>query len=126
MPPSAHLAAITEGGAATNVMAAEASADFYIRHRDEVNLVQMTAMVDNAARAAASATGTRVKIDHHCHDRNAISDGSIGEIALACMKKVRRRRSESRARLAAGLPYDRERVERGPGRPIQRQTIRRA
>ena len=40
-------------------------ADFYIRYPDEVYLQQVREFVDNAAKAAALATGTKVKIDHY-------------------------------------------------------------
>ncbi len=49
---------ITEGGAAPNVVPDRAVADFYIRYPDEVYLEQVREFVDNAARAAALATGT--------------------------------------------------------------------
>ncbi len=78
---------ITEGGAAPNVVPDKTAADFYIRYPDEVYLAQVTEMVDNAARAAALGTGTKVKIDHYGHDRDGISEGSIGEVAFAYMKK---------------------------------------
>src|SRR5205823_6648045 len=56
---------ITEGGAAPNVVPDKTAADFYVRYPDEVYLAQETEMIDNAARAAALATGTQVKIDHY-------------------------------------------------------------
>ncbi|MCC7124308.1 MAG: peptidase dimerization domain-containing protein, partial [Acidobacteria bacterium] len=49
---------ITEGGAAPNVVPDRAQADFYIRYPDEVYLKQVREFVDNAAKAAALATGT--------------------------------------------------------------------
>jgi metal-dependent amidase/aminoacylase/carboxypeptidase family protein len=78
---------ITEGGAAPNVTPDRAAADFYIRYPDEVYLAQVTEMVDNAARAAALATGTKVKIDHYGHDRDGISQGAISEVTFGYMKK---------------------------------------
>ena len=66
---------ITEGGAAPNVVPDKTAADFYIRYPDEVYLAQETEMVDNAARAAALATGTQVKIDHYGHNRDGIGVG---------------------------------------------------
>jgi amidohydrolase len=78
---------ITEGGAAPNVVPDKASADFYIRYPDEVYLAQETEMVDNAARAAALATGTQVKIDHYGHNRDGIGVGSLNEVAFAYTKK---------------------------------------
>ena len=78
---------ITEGGAAPNVVPDRTAADFYIRYPDEVYLAQETEMVDNAARAAALATGTKVKIDHYGHNRDGIGVGSLNEVAFAYMKK---------------------------------------
>ena len=78
---------ITEGGAAPNVVPDRTVADFYIRYPDEIYLAQVTEMVDNAARAAALATGTKVKIDHYGKDRDGIGVGSLNEVAFAYMKK---------------------------------------
>lgn len=78
---------ITEGGAAPNVVPDRAVADFYIRYPDEVYLAQVRAFVDNAARAAALATGTKVKIDNYGKDRDGISAASLSELAFAYMKK---------------------------------------
>jgi len=78
---------ITEGGAAPNVVPDHTVADFYIRYPDEVYLAQLTEIVDNAARAAALATGTTVKIDHYGKDRDGIGVGSLNEVAFAYMKK---------------------------------------
>ena len=78
---------ITEGGAAPNVVPDRASADFYIRYPDEVYLAQETEMVNNAARAAALATGTQVKIDHYGRNRDGIGVATLSEVAFAYMKK---------------------------------------
>jgi amidohydrolase len=78
---------ITEGGAAPNVVPDKTVADFYIRYPDEVYLAQLTEMIDNAARGAALATGTKVKIDHYGKDRDGISVGSLDELAFAYEKK---------------------------------------
>ena len=78
---------ITEGGAAPNVVPDKTSADFYIRYPDEVYLAQVTEMVNNAAKAAALATGTQVKIDHYGRNRDGIGVGSLDELAFAYMKK---------------------------------------
>ena len=74
---------ITEGGAAPNVVPDHTVADFYIRYPDEVYLAQESKMVDDAARAAALATGTKVKIDHYGTDR----DG-IGSCPCSCTSSV--------------------------------------
>jgi amidohydrolase len=78
---------ITEGGAAPNVVPDRAVADFYIRYPDEVYLEQVKEFVDNAARAAALATGTKVKIDNYGQDRDGISVGALAEVAFGYMKK---------------------------------------
>jgi amidohydrolase len=78
---------ITEGGAAPNVVPDKTAADFYIRYPDEVYLAQETEMVNNAARAAALATGTQVKIDHYGRNRDGIGVGTLNEVAFAYMKK---------------------------------------
>src|SRR5690242_14647629 len=78
---------ITEGGAAPNVVPDKTAADFYIRYPDEVYLSQETEMVHNAARAAALATGTQVKIDHYGHNRDGVGVATLDEVAFAYMKK---------------------------------------
>jgi amidohydrolase len=78
---------ITEGGAAPNVVPDKTAADFYIRYPDEVYLAQQTERVHNAARAAALATGTQVKIDHYGRMRDGIGVGTLNEVAFAYMKK---------------------------------------
>jgi amidohydrolase len=77
---------IVEGGAAPNVVPDRTVADFYVRYPDEVYLEQMLAMVDNAARGAALATGTKVKIDHYGKDRDGISVAMLAEPAFAYMR----------------------------------------
>lgn len=78
---------IVEGGAAPNVVPDKTSADFYIRYPDGVYLEQVTQWVDDAALAAALATGTKVKIEHYGKDRDGISLASLEELSLAYMKQ---------------------------------------
>jgi len=78
---------ITEGGAAPNVVPDHTVADFYIRYPDEVYLAQLSKMVDDAARGAALATGTKVTIDHYDKDRDGIGVGALNEVAFGYMKK---------------------------------------
>jgi len=78
---------ITEGGAAPNVVPDRTVADFYIRYPDEVYLAHIRELTDNAARAAALGTGTKVKIDHYGTARDGISVGTLDEVAFAYMKK---------------------------------------
>ena len=86
-PESRVQGVITEGGAAPNVVPDRAVADFYIRYPDAVYLEQLTAMVDDAARAAALGTGTKVKIDHYGEARDGISVSSLDEVGFAYAKK---------------------------------------
>jgi amidohydrolase len=77
---------ITEGGAAPNVVPDRAVADFYIRYPDAVYLKQVREFVDNAAKAAALSTGTKVKIDNYGQLRDGISVSTLAEPAFAYMK----------------------------------------
>ena len=78
---------ITEGGAAPNVVPDRTAADFYVRYPDEVYLAQEMEMVDNAAQAAALATGTRVKIDHYGKNRDGVGVATLDELAFAYLKR---------------------------------------
>ena len=86
-PESRVQGVITEGGVAPNVVPDRAVADFYIRYPDAIYLEQLTAMVDDAARAAALGTGTKVRIDHYGKARDGISVSSLAEVGFAYMKK---------------------------------------
>ncbi|HEY3936373.1 MAG TPA: peptidase dimerization domain-containing protein [Bryobacteraceae bacterium] len=77
---------ITEGGAAPNVVPDRAVADFYVRYPDAVYLRQVQEFVDNAAKAAALSTGTKVKIELYGKDRDGISVATLAEPAFAYMK----------------------------------------
>ena len=78
---------IPEGGAAPNVVPDRAVADFYIRYPDAVYLQQVREFVDNAARAAALSTGTKVKIEMYGQARDGISLATLGEVGFAYMKR---------------------------------------
>ena len=78
---------ITEGGAAPNVVPDRAVADFYIRYPDAVYLAQVREFVDNAAKAAALSTGTKVSIDNYGRLRDGISLATLGEPAFFYLKK---------------------------------------
>lgn len=78
---------ITEGGKAPNVVPDRTVADFYIRYPDEIYLQQVVEFVDNAAKAAALSTGTKVQIDHYGKDLDGISIATLGELGFAYMKK---------------------------------------
>jgi amidohydrolase len=88
MRPEARIqGVITEGGSAPNVVPDRTVADFYIRYPDEVYLRQVREFVDNAARAAALSTGTKVKIDYYGKTRDGISVATLAELAFAYMKQ---------------------------------------
>ena len=78
---------IPEGGKAPNVVPDRAVADFYIRYPDEVYLAQVRQLVDDAARAAALATGTKVKIETYGSMRDGISLGTLNEAAFVHVKR---------------------------------------
>jgi amidohydrolase len=87
MRPEARIqGVITEGGAAPNVVPDRTQADFYVRYPDAVYLAQVREAVDNAARAAALATGTKVKIDNYGNMRDGISVATLAEVGFAHMK----------------------------------------
>ena len=87
MRPEARVqGVITEGGAAPNVVPDRTQADFYIRYPDEMYLKTVREFVDNAARAAALATGTKLKIDHYGSLRDGISLATLAEVGLAHAK----------------------------------------
>jgi amidohydrolase len=78
---------ITDGGKAPNVVPDRAVANFYIRYPDDVYLAQLRTMVDNAAKAAALSTGTKLKIQEDGSDRDGISVATLDEVAFAYEKK---------------------------------------
>jgi metal-dependent amidase/aminoacylase/carboxypeptidase family protein len=87
MRPEARVqGVITEGGAAPNVVPDHTVADFYIRYPDAVYLAQVREFVDNAARAAALSTGTKVKIENYGNMRDGISVATLDEVGFAHMK----------------------------------------
>lgn len=77
---------ITEGGAAPNVVPDRTAADFYIRYPDAIYLEQVRKFVDDAAKAAALSTGTKVKIDNYGQNRDGISVATLAEVGFAYMK----------------------------------------
>jgi amidohydrolase len=95
---------IPEGGAAPNVVPDRAVADFYIRYPDEVYLAQVREIVDNAANAAAEATGTKVKIDNYGRDRDGISLATLAELSFAYLKRYGADKIQDE--LDAPVPYD--------------------
>jgi metal-dependent amidase/aminoacylase/carboxypeptidase family protein len=79
-PESSIQGVIPEGGSAPNVVPDRAVVDYYIRYPDGVYLEHISQMMDNAAKAAALATGTEVKIDRYGEYRDGIALGTLEEI----------------------------------------------
>jgi amidohydrolase len=79
---------ITEGGKAPNVVPDRAAAEFWLRYPDPVYLDEALAMVQDAARGAALATGTKVKIEIDTAARDGISVGALNELAWAHLKAL--------------------------------------
>ena len=92
---------ITEGGKAPNVVPDRTAAEFWIRYPDPVYLAQVTERVNDAAKGAALATGTKVHIDIDSSSRNGISVSALNYLAFAYMKK-----------------FGATKVEDEPGRPL--------
>lgn len=82
-PEASIQGVIPEGGEAPNVVPQRAVVDYYIRYPDPVYLEHVTRMMDDAARGAAMATGTRVEIDRYGEYRDGISLGTLQELAFA-------------------------------------------
>ena len=100
-------------------------ADFYIRYPDAVYLTQVREFVDNAARAAALATGTKVKIDNYGQNRDGISVASLAEVGFEYMKHFGATNVQGGARQAAGIRGDRHGIERDSRPGIRRADLHR-
>jgi len=79
---------ITEGGKAPNVVPDRAVAEFWIRYPDPVYLAQVTERVNDAARGAGLATGTKVRIDVDSSSRNGISVATLNDVAFAYLRML--------------------------------------
>ncbi len=82
-PEASIQGVIPEGGIAPNVVPDRAVVDYYIRYPDGIYLEHIAAMMDNAAKAAALATGTEVKIDRYGEYRDGIALGTLEELYYA-------------------------------------------
>src|SRR6266704_137329 len=92
---------ITEGGKAPNVVPDRAVAEFWLRYPDPVYLGQVLDRVNDAARAAALATGTKVRIDADSESRDGISVAALNDVAFAYLRR-----------------FGATKVEEEPGRPL--------
>jgi metal-dependent amidase/aminoacylase/carboxypeptidase family protein len=93
---------IPEGGIAPNVVPDRAVVDYYIRYPDGVYLEHISQMMDNAAKAAALATGTEVKIDRYGEYRDGIALGTLEETYFAYAKALGATRQEPEPQRPAG------------------------
>jgi len=74
---------IPEGGIAPNVVPDRTVVDYYIRYPDGVYLEHIAAMMADAARGAALATGTEVEIETYGRLRDGITSGTLEELTYA-------------------------------------------
>lgn len=82
-PEASIQGVIPEGGTAPNVVPDRAVVEYYVRYPDAVYLEHIQRMMDNAARGAALATGTEVKIERNGEYRDGISTGMLEELKHA-------------------------------------------
>ena len=99
-PEASIQGVIPEGGVAPNVVPDRAVVDYYIRYPDGVYLEHIQQMMDNAARGAALATGTEVKIDRYGEYRDGIALGTLEELLLRLRQGARRARAVEPSRSA--------------------------
>ena len=95
---------ITEGGKAPNVVPDRAVAEFWLRYPDQVYLAQVLERVDDAARAAALATGTKVRIEADSESRDGISVAALNDVAFAYLKQLGATKLEDEP--GRPLPYE--------------------
>lgn len=101
-PETSIQGVIPEGGVAPNVVPDRAVVDYYIRYPDGVYLEHVSQMMDNAARGAAMATGTEVKIDRYGEYRDGIALGTLEETYFAYAKSLGAVRVEPEQQRPAG------------------------
>ena len=87
-PEASIQGVIPEGGDAPNVVPQRAVVDYYIRYPDPVYLEHINKMMDDAARGAAMATGTRVEIERYGEYRDGISLGTLQELSFAYAQEL--------------------------------------
>jgi len=101
-PEASIQGVIPEGGVAPNVVPDRAVVDYYIRYPDGVYLEHISGMMDNAAKAAALATGTEVKIDRYGEYRDGIALGTLEETYFAYARALGATRQEPEPQRPAG------------------------
>lgn len=101
-PEASIQGVIPEGGVAPNVVPERAVVDYYIRYPDGVYLDHIQRMMDNAARGAALATGTEVKIERYGEYRDGVTLGTLEEAWFATAKRLGAPNVEPEAQRPAG------------------------
>jgi amidohydrolase len=87
-PEASIQGIIPEGGTAPNVVPDRAVVDYYVRYPDGVYLEHIQEMMDNAARGAALATGTEVRIDRYGELRDGITTGMLEELKFGYARQL--------------------------------------
>ncbi len=95
---------ITEGGKAPNVVPDRTAAEIWIRYPDEVYLKQIRDQVEDAARGAALATGTKVHIQVDSAARDGISVAALNDLAFTYLKQLGA--THVNAEPGAPIPYE--------------------
>jgi amidohydrolase len=95
---------ITEGGKAPNVVPDRTAAEIWIRYPDQVYLKQIRDQVEDAAKGAALATGTKVHIQVDSAARDGISVSALNSLAFAYMVKLGA--TKVNAEPGAPIPYE--------------------
>ncbi len=101
-PETSIQGVIPEGGIAPNVVPDRAVVDYYIRYPDGVYLDHVSRMIDDAARAAAQATGTQVKIDRYGEYRDGVTLGTLEQAMFAYAKRLGAEKIEPELQRPAG------------------------
>jgi amidohydrolase len=101
-PEASIQGVIPEGGVAPNVVPERAVVDYYIRYPDGVYLAHIQRMMDDAARGAALATGTEVKIERYGEYRDGVTLGTLEEAWFATAKRLGAPNVEPEAQRPAG------------------------
>src|SRR5204863_9116992 len=78
--------------------------EFWLRYPDQVYLAQVLERVDDAARAAALATGTKVRIEADSESRDGISVAALNDVAFAYLKQLGATKLEDEP--GRPLPYE--------------------
>ena len=95
---------ITEGGKAPNVVPDRTAAEIWIRYPDQVYLKQIREQVENAAKAAALATGTKVRIQVDSAARDGISVAALNDLAFVYQKQLGA--TKVATEVGAPIPYE--------------------